>query len=80
MVDSAAGAGGQINGLSLLPGNQLTFGYATTSGHTYIIQTSTNLTSWDARTTNLADGGLLNFTNLITPAIPKQFFRILELP
>ena len=80
LVGSVPGSGGLISSLSLRPGNQLTFGYATTAGRTYILEASTNLASWNALTTNLAGGSLLNFTNMVAPAIPKQFFRIRELP
>ena len=79
-VSVDGGAGGQISGASLLGGNQLTFGYATTAGRTYILQASTNLTGWDNLTTNVAAGSLLNFTNLISPIVPSQFFRVLEVP
>lgn len=79
LVGSASG--GQISGLSLQSGgNLLTFGYATTAGRTYVLQSSTNLTSWTAMTTNVASGSLLNFTNLISPTLPQQFFRVLESP
>ena len=72
--------GGTIRNVSVLAGNLLTFGYTTTAGQTYILQTSTNLTAWDNLTTNVAGASVLNFTNLIAPAVPRQFFRVLELP
>lgn len=77
-VDTAVG--GQIIAVNLSAGNEMTFGYATAPGRTYILQASTNLSGWDNLTTNLAPGSLLNFTNLISPALPRQFFRILESP
>jgi hypothetical protein len=76
-----ATSGGQINGLSFLSGGRLlTFGYATTAGRIYVLQSSTDLTSWTALTTNVAGGRLLSFTNLISTNLTKQFFRVLELP
>ena len=73
-------AGGTISNVSVTAGNLLTFGYATTAGQTYILQTSTNLASWDNLTTNVAGASVLSFTNLIAPAVPRQFFRVLKLP
>lgn len=75
-----AGVGGAIMNVNMSGSNQMTFGYATTAGKTYILQASTNLAGWDNLTTNLAAGALLNFTNFISPAMPKQFFRIMEMP
>jgi len=72
--------GGQITALNLEVGNRMTFGYASAAGRTYVLQTSTNLTGWDNLTTNVAGGSLLNFTNLISPIVPSQFFRVLEVP
>jgi len=72
--------GGQISGVTLMAGTQLTFSYATTTGRTYVMQASTNLTNWVPLTTNVAGGSLLNFTNMITPLIPNQFFRVVQLP
>lgn len=76
-----SGTGGnKISNVTVLGGSQMVFGYATTSGKSYVLQASTNLTVWNGITTNFAAGNLLNFTNLITPGVPRQFFRVLELP
>jgi hypothetical protein len=55
-VQLDAPAGGQIPAVNLSAGNEMTFGYATTPGRTYILQASTNLAAWDNLTTNLAPG------------------------
>ena len=39
---------------------------------------STNLTSWVAIKTNIADTTTMTFTN--STALPRRFFRLLELP
>jgi hypothetical protein len=72
--------GEAINGVSVLGGNQMTFGYTTMAGQTYILQTSTNLAVWQNLSTNLAAAATLSFTNPISPAVPQRFFRVLEQP
>lgn len=79
-VPVGAAGGGLITSLMMIGANEMSFGYATLAGHTYVLQTSTNLSAWNNLTTNVAPGTLLNFTNMISPAVPSQFFRILELP
>jgi plastocyanin len=49
-----------------------------TVGKTNVLQTSTNLTSWVAITTNVANNASLTFTN--ATALPCRFFRLVELP
>ena len=49
-----------------------------TEGKTNIMQASTNLTSWSAIQTNIASNASMTFTNATT--LPRQFFRLLELP
>jgi plastocyanin len=49
-----------------------------TEGKTNVLQASTNLTSWLAIQTNVANGASLTFTNVTT--LPRHFFRLVELP
>jgi autotransporter-associated beta strand protein len=48
------------------------------SGFNYVLQATPSLApaSWTSIYTNAGTGGTLNFTNLITPSNPQQFFRI----
>ncbi|HEY5297154.1 MAG TPA: autotransporter-associated beta strand repeat-containing protein [Verrucomicrobiae bacterium] len=48
------------------------------SGFNYVLQTTPALASatWINIYTNAGTGGTLNFTNLITPGNPQQFFRV----
>jgi plastocyanin len=45
-------------------------------GQTNVLQSSTNLTSWVARQTNVAASSSLNFTNPVSGA--RNFFRLVE--
>ena len=49
-----------------------------TVGKTNVLEASTNLTSWAAIQTNVADNASLTFTN--TTTLPSRFFRLMELP
>src|ERR1035437_898863 len=49
-----------------------------TVGKTNIVQASTNLISWTAIKTNVADNTAMTFTNATT--LPRRFFRLVELP
>jgi hypothetical protein len=49
-----------------------------TVGKTNVLQASTNLTSWVAIKTNVANNASLAFTN--ATALPGRFFRLVELP
>src|ERR1035437_8261808 len=49
-----------------------------TVGKTNIMQASTNLISWTAIKTNVADNTAMTFTNATT--LPRRFFRLVELP
>ncbi|HEY5042383.1 MAG TPA: hypothetical protein VIK53_10305 [Verrucomicrobiae bacterium] len=49
-----------------------------TVSKTNVLQASTNLTSWVAITTNVAATSSLTFTN--ATALPRRFFRLIELP
>jgi len=46
----------------------------------YVVQTSTNLTTWIPVSTNTLPSGALNFTNPIPPGTPQQFWRALWQP
>jgi autotransporter-associated beta strand protein len=48
------------------------------SGFNYVLQATPSLApaTWTNIYTNAGTGGTLNFTNLITPGTPRQFFRI----
>ncbi len=49
------------------------------NGFDYVLQATPVLApaSWTAIQTNAGNGGTLNFTNMITPGTPHQFFRII---
>ncbi|MDD5141235.1 MAG: hypothetical protein PHY43_13360 [Verrucomicrobiales bacterium] len=49
-----------------------------TVGKTNLLQASTNLTSWVAIKTNVADSASMTFTN--ATALSRRFFRLVELP
>ena len=49
-----------------------------TVGKTNVLEASTNLTSWAAIKTNVADNASMTFTN--ASALPSRFFRLVELP
>lgn len=51
-----------------------------TSDQLYVIQTSTNLTSWDNMTTNRATNGLLLFTDPKADYRPACFYRAVLVP
>jgi plastocyanin len=60
-------------------GNQFYFdATGLTVGKTNVLQASTNLTSWVAIKTNVANNAAATFTNTMT--LPKRFFRLLEQP
>ncbi len=44
-------------------------------GAPYVIQSSTNLTTWAPVSTNTLVGSTLNITNLVSPGSPRQFYR-----
>jgi hypothetical protein len=49
------------------------------AGVPYVVQTSTDLASWNSVSTNLLTSNVLNLTNLI-PAAPQQFWRVVWQP
>ncbi len=57
------------------------FSYTADAGLSYVIQRSTNLVSsdWTTLVTNLADSGLINFTDL-TATLPDEYYRVGRLP
>jgi hypothetical protein len=66
---------GEIGSVMQLPGVGLRFQLTGLTGRTYVLQASTNLQAWTDISTNVATTGVLNFTNLVSPAIPHRFFR-----
>lgn len=68
ILESARNEGGQF----LFAATDLT------AGKTNVLQASTNLTSWAAIQTNVADRASLTFTNATT--LPRHFFRLVKLP
>ena len=50
------------------------------AGIPYIIQRSTNLITWIPIVTNTLPAGTMNITNSVTPATPKQFWRVIWQP
>jgi hypothetical protein len=71
--------GGQIGGFQLQTGGGFLFSYPAIAGRSYVLQGSTNLIDWANLATNAAAGSSLIFSNLITPAFPRRFFRVVEL-
>jgi hypothetical protein len=67
--------------LQLLPqppsANQLVLEIEGQAGFTYIVQQSTNLTTWTSVSTNTLTASTLYLTNAIPPATPQQFWRVL---
>ena len=62
-----------------LDGGQLLFNaIGLTVGKTYLMQVSTNLTSWTPISTNVAVDISLGFTNAMT--LREQYFRFFQLP
>jgi hypothetical protein len=49
-------------------------------GVPYVLQTSTNLLTWTAVSTNALPAGTMNFTNTWPPDLPARFWRVIWLP
>jgi hypothetical protein len=62
-------------GSFVLTSNSLQLQLAGSSGSNYIIQASSNLSSWTPLITNAAPTGLLNFAATNLSALPAQFYR-----
>lgn len=70
----------EITGVTIGGDGSLTLSYATTSGLTYHVETTTDLTSsvWTVvpgSTTN-ADGGMIIFIDPTTVGVPQRFYRV----
>jgi fibronectin-binding autotransporter adhesin len=68
-----------ITSPSVSGGNFILQVAASQSGFNYVLQATPALTlpiTWTSVQTNAGTGGTLNFTNMITPGSPHQFFRI----
>jgi hypothetical protein len=70
----------QITGITIGGDGSLTLSYATTSGLTYHVETTTDLTSsvWTVvpGTTTNADGGMIIFIDPTTLGVPQRFYRV----
>ena len=51
-----------------------------TIGHSYVLQTSTNLVIWSSVSTNLPSSASIDFTNAIPPATVAQYWRAVWQP
>jgi hypothetical protein len=79
-VPIGSGPGGAIESLAVLAGGFITFNYPSIPGHTYVLQSTTNLTYWSDLSTSVSEALSLSFTNLTAPGYPERFFRVLEQP
>jgi hypothetical protein len=71
----------QLSSSRKIAGNAFTFLLTGAPVTTYVIQVSTNFTSWQPIATNtLPANGLLTITNANISAFPKQFYRALKTP
>ena len=66
--------GGLGKGGPQTPG-QFTLQFSGVDGHTYIVQTSTNLVDWNAVYTNQQSGGLFSYTNTNATDVVR-FYRV----
>jgi len=60
--------------------NQFVFQLQGNVGVPYVIQSSTNLTTWTSVSTNTLAVGAMNLTNSLSPSLPQQFWRALWRP
>jgi hypothetical protein len=67
--------GGAFSGVARLDGSKLIFRLVGVVGRSYVVQASTDLSTWTDLSTNVAEGGTLVITNLIDSAFPYRFFR-----
>jgi fibronectin-binding autotransporter adhesin len=77
-VASTASPTPTITSPSVSGGNFILQVASSQSGFNYVLQATPSLApaTWTNVYTNAGTGGTLNFTNLITPGTPRQFFRI----
>jgi hypothetical protein len=62
------------------PASQFVFQLQGDTNVAYVVQTSSNLTTWISVSTNTLPNGMLNFTNPIPPGSSQEFWRALWQP
>jgi hypothetical protein len=65
-----------ISALTLLPGRVFRFSFPVQPGHNYVVEASTNLTTWSPVWTNPATAPGL-FQDPDAPQYPRRFYRVL---
>jgi len=66
--------------LSSVSAGQVVLSLQGQSGAPYVIESSTNLTSWTIVSTNTLSGSMTTVTNTVSPASPAQYWRAVWLP
>jgi hypothetical protein len=69
-----------VNASASLDANGFHLELPTSPGSTYVLQATTNLTSWTAIQTNVATGRVLGFANPATLSLPYRFYRVAQQP
>lgn len=69
-----------LNSAALLPDGSLAFAFPAAPGRTYVIQSTTNLSEWQAWATQFSTNRVLRFTNQVDRAPGQRFFRLVEQP
>jgi plastocyanin len=77
-VNVSGGAAVNLNAPRISAGKFLFDVTGLTSGKTNVLQTSTNLISWQPAKTNVAAGSAMTLTN--TPSSGSHYYRLLQLP
>lgn len=71
-----APTGVRLGAVTRLPGQLIAFEFAGVVGHTYVLESSTNLVTWRLLGAQSTVSGALQFTNAINPAVSSEFFRV----
>jgi hypothetical protein len=67
-----------FTGTGFRPNQQLQLGFMGVTGSNYVLQASTNLTTWMPLTTNLAATNWFNFIDPKATNFPYRFYRVLQ--
>jgi hypothetical protein len=67
-----------LSGGAWQPGGVLAFQFLTQAGHNYVVEASTNLSTWTPIWTNLGDGSSLLFRDSNAFLYPRRFYRVDE--
>jgi PA14 domain len=65
---------------SQMSGSAFSLQMSGTPGKSYVLQASTNLTSWISLSTNVPSTTVLNFSDLNVSNYPARFYRAVQLP